>query len=110
MKETPLTLQEANALCIQYKHVVGQPFCGEYLGLGNVEDVVVAPFNKLNKWIFLKYYQKFNDARQALSFYNDNDYDVIVIGRSKNGQVTCMDINAHMTYATSNPDFFIELD
>lgn len=110
MKETPLTLEEARALCMAYRHVVGQPFCGEYKEFGKVEDIVIAPASKLNKWIFIKYLQKFNDAVQALNFYNDSEYDVVVVGRDKTGQITCRDLTAHLAFASSSPDFFIELD
>lgn len=110
MKETPLTLAEAYALSREYKHIVGQPFCGEYRDMGNVEDVVVAPYGKLNKWMFIRYYQKLNDAVKALSFYNEKEYAVVVIGRSKSGQAACMDLIAHLAYTDSRPDLFIDLD
>jgi hypothetical protein len=110
MKETPLTLQEAEALCAEYQYVVGQPFCGEYRELGKVEAVVIAPAGKLNKWIFMKYYQKFNNPQQALSFYNDNEFDVVLLGRDKLNQLTCRDLEAHLAFANSSPDFFIDLD
>ncbi len=110
MKETPLTLHEAQALCSEYQHIVGQPFCGEYRELGNVEAVVIAPSGKLNKWIFIKYYQKTGNAREALSFYSDNEYDVVLLGRDKLNQFTCRDLKAHLAYESSMPDLFIELD
>ena len=110
MKETPLTLQEAQAMCSEYQHIVGQPFCGEYRELGNIEAVVVAPAGRLNKWIFIKYYQKFKDVQQAIAFYNDNEYEVVLLGHDKLGQLTCRDLSAHLAYASSSPDLFIELD
>lgn len=110
MKENTLTLTEAIALCHEYRHVVGQLFCGEYREFGTIEAVVIAPSGKLDKWAFAKYYQKFNDATQALSFYTGDTYDVVLIGRDKESNIVCRDLNAHVSYITANPDLFIQLD
>lgn len=110
MKENSLTLNEANIICHEYQHIVGQLFCGEYRELGTIEAVVVAPSGKLDKWAFAKYYQRYNNANQALSFYTGNTYDVVLIGRDKANNVVCRDLNAHLAYSVSNPDLFIQLD
>ncbi|MBL7682676.1 MAG: hypothetical protein JNK00_04910 [Flavipsychrobacter sp.] len=110
MKENSLSIAEAKALCKEYQHIVGQPFCGEYRELGDVKAVVIAPHGKLDKWVFTKYYQKFGNAEQALSFYTGDLYDVVLIGADKNGNVVSRDLEAHLAYVSSNPDLFIELD
>lgn len=110
MKENTLTLNEAITICNEYQHIVGRPFCGEYREFGTIEAVVVSPFSKLDKWVFAKYYQKFNNAAQALGTYTGNDYDVMLIGRDKHNNVICRDLSAHLSYVTAHPDLFVELD
>lgn len=110
MKENSLTLNEANSLCHEYQQLVGRLFCGEYREFGTIEAVVLAPSGKLDKWAFAKYYQKYNNAAQALSFYTGNTYDVLLIGRDKNNNVVCRDLSAHLSYITANPGMFVALD
>jgi hypothetical protein len=110
MKENILSYEEAVQTCAAYQHVVGQTFCGEYREFGQVEAVVIAPYSKLDKWAFTKYYQKFNDAEQALAFYTGREYDVVLIGRDKAGNIVSRELEAHLAFSSSNPDFFIELD
>lgn len=110
MKENTLTLNEAQALCREYQHIVGKLFCGEYRELGTIEAVVVSPSGKLDKWAFAKYYQRFSNWEQALSFYTGSTFDVVLIGRDKQNNVVCRDLNAHFAYTNANPDLFIKLD
>lgn len=110
MKENTLTLDEATNVCHEYQHIVGRLFCGEYRELGTIEAVVISPSGKLDKWVFAKYYQKFNDAVQALGAYTGNTFDVVLIGRDKHNNVICRDLSAHLSYVTSHPDLFVQLD
>ena len=110
MKENTLTLEEANNICREYQHLVGRMFCGEYREFGTIEAVVVAPSGKLDKWAFAKYYQRYQQATQAISFYTGDTYDVVLIGRDKDKNVVCRDLSAHLSFITTNPDLFVELD
>ncbi|OSZ79208.1 hypothetical protein CAP35_13410 [Chitinophagaceae bacterium IBVUCB1] len=110
MKENILSYDEAVELCAAHQHIVGQLFCGEYREFGQVEAVVIAPANKLDKWAFTKYYQKFNDAKQALAFYTGYEYDVVLIGKDNTGNVVSRELSAHLAFANNAPDFFTELD
>lgn len=110
MKEGKLTFDEASDLCHEYAELVGQPFCGEYRNLGNIEAVVVSPFGKLDKFYFLKQYQTFGDPVTALAFYTGEDFDVVLIGHDLLNQVTCRELSAHLAYNLSNPELQTKLD
>ncbi len=110
MKENTLTLEEAKDICNEYQNLVGRLFCGEYRELGTIEAVVICPYGKLDKWAFAKYYQRYQNAEQAISFYTGDTYDVILIGRDKSNNVVCRDLSAHLSYITANPDLLISLD
>ena len=110
MKEGKLKLDEARQICSEYVDLIGQPFCGEYRNLGNIEAVVVSPYGKLEKFYFLKQYQIFKDANSALAFYNGDDYDVVLIGHDSLQQPVCRDLSAHLAFYISNPDLRIVFD
>ena len=44
--------------------------------------MAVAPYDEINKWIFLQYYREGFSAAAALAQYPGYFYDVVVIGRS----------------------------
>lgn len=67
-------------LCNTYQHIRGTAFAGPPRGI--VECVAVAPFDNINKFIFLEFYKESGDPMKALEFYKFPYYDVIFIIRS----------------------------
>ncbi len=81
MKKPPYSLEEAELLCKEYQHLVGQPFSGDSKLM--IECVTVTPFDEGNKKRFLIFYFLFNNAESALSQeYKGLLFDIIVIARS----------------------------
>jgi hypothetical protein len=81
MKLPPYTLKEAKELCVEYQHIVGLPFNDTCHG--NVDMVLVTPYDQNSKNRFLMIYLMLNDANAALSLdYSGNNYDVLVIAGS----------------------------
>jgi hypothetical protein len=81
MKHEALTLQEAKALCNDFQHIIGRPYT-ESTSWSPVISVVVAPYEDINKWIFSRYYAEGRNAMNALSFYKEHTYDVLVFSAS----------------------------
>ena len=85
MKKAPYSLEEAEQMCKEYQHLVGQPFADSSDLI--VECVTVTPFDEVNKKRFLIFYFLFNNAESALSHeYQGLLFDIIVIGRSVNDE------------------------
>jgi hypothetical protein len=81
MKKAPYSLEEAELLCKEYQHLVGQPFANDSKLV--IECVTLTPFDEGNKQRFLIFYFLFNNAESALSQeYNGLLFDIIVIARS----------------------------
>jgi len=85
MKNEPLTLQEAKALCNDFQYIVGKPY-SQSNSWSPVIGVVVAPFEDVNKWIFSRYYAEGRNAVNSLSFYQEHRYDVLVFSASVSNQ------------------------
>ena len=86
MTSPPYSLSEAEQLCADFQHLVGQSFNKDFFG--TIDCVAVAPFDETSKNSFFIYYLLFEDAASALkSSYKGLLFDVIIIGGSieKNG-------------------------
>ena len=93
-----LNLSEAKALCNLYQNMVGLLFSEKSSEWGAVECVAVAPYDEINKHIFLEYYRQEGNAVRALRFYTVPYYDVVLIPRSTlDDKVTCCNVNEHYT-------------
>lgn len=94
MKRAPYSLPEAQRLCTDYSHLVGQPF-----GRGSdaiIESVVVAPFDEASRKRFLIFYFLFNNAESALSQeYKGLLFDVLVIARSVTDEHELQQLDLH---------------
>lgn len=87
MKLTPenvvsaaFTRSQANAVCKGYQHLVGTEYTGNEF-TGTIECVCVAPFDDVNKYIFMEFYRDCRNAEKALEFYLVPFFDVVVIIR-----------------------------
>ncbi len=100
------TYDEALALCDEYQYLTGCALCGEYRSLGKVEVVAVSPAADTKKNAFLEYYKAFNDPKKALNFFNTHEYDVVLISRNDQQQISVRDLRAHLAYQTANRSQF----
>ena len=97
MKHEPLTLQEAKALCNDFQHLCGKPY-SQSSSWSPVISVVVAPYEDINKWIFSRYYAESRNAINALSFYKEPKYDVLVFSASVSNEkwLTYNDLRSYL--------------
>jgi len=77
----PLTLRQAIAVCNEYQHLKGNVVISESADFEVVDRVCIAPHDKLNRLLFFKLFKEMKDAEKAINFYNDTDYDVVLILR-----------------------------
>ena len=85
MSFKPLTLRQARLLAGQYQDLVGREF-PDGAESAMVEAVTVVPYDDINRWIFLQYYSEGLSAAAALAQYPGYFYDVLVIGRTADGE------------------------
>ena len=80
-----LSYEEANRLCEEYQFLIGTNTNSEEIV---VESVVVSPFDPSNKYRFFLFYLLLNNPKLALEYeYSGNDYDVLIIGKTKVGEM-----------------------
>jgi hypothetical protein len=100
MVHEPLTLAEARAICDEYKSLQGGVRLAGKGDLEVIEEVVIAPYGKLNKLLFFALYKEIRDPLKALEFYKHPEYDVILILRELvalgNGYFSHMDIRSYL--------------
>ncbi len=75
---TPFTIEEATEICEDFEDLKDTEFnidtSAEYL----VQDVVISPFNEVDKQKFIDNYFTTKDGTKSLSGYTGNEYDVII--------------------------------
>jgi len=81
VKNEPITLNKAIALCNKYQHLKGNVVISGKGDFEVIDCITIAPHDKLNKMLFFKLYKEMKDAEKAITFYNDSQYDVILILR-----------------------------
>ena len=97
MKHEALTLQEARSLAGSFQQLVGQPY--NHSGSWSpVISVVVSPYADINKWIFSLYYADSRNSVNALGFYKEPEYDVLVFSCSVNNSkwLTYTDLRSYL--------------
>lgn len=82
MKHPPHTFQEAESLCSRFRHLVGKNYG---TGMARVTDVVIVPFDHLNKERFLAHYILSDNARSLQTDYQGLLFDVLVLGIHEDG-------------------------
>jgi hypothetical protein len=95
MKEQCFTRDQAEMICYKYQYLTGKPYSTDKQNSWAIECVTVAPFDNLNKWLFIYTYEETDDPEGALFFYGSDQYDVILISRV-NGEITFTDIRSYM--------------
>ncbi len=81
--EQPLSLVQARKICKHYQFLKGRILAARSDLSEPILHVVVAPYDELNKWIFLQNFSECGDSEQALEFYKPPYFDVILIARFK---------------------------
>lgn len=81
MKHNALSLDEAHHLCQCYGELAKRVI-GNY-ERDVLEQIVVAPYDKLNKHLFLEIYKETHCPMKSLEFYKGTAYDVLAIFRVK---------------------------
>jgi len=95
MSNSYFNRDQAEMISYQYQSLVGKPYSYDKYNAGVIECVAVVPFDNLNKWFFIYLYEENDDPETALSFYESEQFDVILISRI-NGEITFIDIRTYM--------------
>lgn len=77
----PLTLKQSKAICEDFQFLKGQLFNNIPTDEKVVDCIAIAPFDEINKWIFINYYAEYQDVEKALEYYCGPFYDVLVISK-----------------------------
>lgn len=79
----PFSRKQAEKVCKDFQHLLGKPLDARADLCEPVSQIVIAPLDDLNKWIFIEQLAETNDWEKALSFYKPPYYDVILVARFK---------------------------
>ena len=90
------TRMEAQDICDAYQYLEKQPYKENGITLGMVDCVAVAPFDNLNKWLFLHEYVDCKHPQKALAFYMPPYFDVLIILLMANGNLSFQDIDTYV--------------
>lgn len=104
---TPYTYSKALDICLEYQYLVDCALSSEYRDLGRIEHVAISPASEKEKNEFIEYFKAFNDVEKALSFFDTKEYDVVLISRNKQLQVSVRDLSAHIAYQKENKNQII---
>ncbi|MBS1584628.1 MAG: hypothetical protein JSS82_03705 [Bacteroidetes bacterium] len=81
MTRTPLTREQAERICKDHQYLAGREFKNEHSVAATIEAVTVAPYDDINKYIFLLAYCESNDLKAALDSYVGHVFDVLIVGK-----------------------------
>lgn len=81
MSRTPLTKEQAERISKDYQYLVGKEFINEHSVAATIEAVTVAPYDDINKYIFLLAYCECNNLAAALDNYMGHVFDVLIVGK-----------------------------
>jgi hypothetical protein len=98
MPRTPLTLLQAERLSQDFQHLKGQVFSNDYALAATIEAVAVAPYDDINKYIFVLAYREHSKPEEALKLYKGPLFDVLVLGKlvSDRVQVVYRDLASYL--------------
>ena len=75
----PLSKREAELLCEKFQFLIGENFEQAHVQSPLIKYVVVAPFDDINKYIFIVEFSKSRDPFESLNIYAGGQFDVILI-------------------------------
>ena len=79
--EFPFSRKQAERACKDFSTLIGKPLEVRADLCEPIINVVIAPFDELNKWIFLQNLNESDDLAEAMSFYQPSYFDVILLAR-----------------------------
>lgn len=95
LKTGPYSAEEARALCAQYSTLKGLTIYADN-GKEEIEYVEVAPYDKVNKWMFFHSFMERSLSDYSHSLNSTQDFDIVVITKqcSKYGRpfYVCKDL------------------
>lgn len=93
MELTPFTLEQAEEIAEDFEDLLDTDFTISKAMVYLIDNVLVCPFDEENKKLFAANYHQTKDSKSSLSFYNGNEYDVIVFAYDTDDTgYTCIDI------------------
>jgi hypothetical protein len=75
-----LTFDQASQIKNDFTFLIGQPYFADSKELF-VDDIVIAPYDPVNRQIFLKNYDMLGSDEEALEWYPKSFYTVLLITR-----------------------------
>jgi hypothetical protein len=81
MTKSPLSLSQARLVCKEFRYLTGRPYHNELPDILKIDCVSVAPYDEVNKHIFITEYKDCSDPDQALKLYEGKLFDVVVISK-----------------------------
>lgn len=92
-----MTFAEAEHFCDLYSILKGEVLCGSGDQQYIIDTVAVAPFDRLNKWIFVYFFLETNDLQQSMDFYKYSDLDVVLMSRDMaNNEIIYKDLRSYL--------------
>lgn len=95
LKTGPYSADEARALCEKYSSLKGTTIYADS-GKEEIEYVEIAPYDKVNKWMFFHSFMERSLSDYSKSLRSTQDFDIVVITRqcSKRGRpfYVCKDL------------------
>jgi len=77
MQSGPLTLEEAQSVCNAHQWLKGRKLFADKDWI--IDEVAVAPADRLNQWLFVHLCLEGDTPKEALAFYRQPYYDVVLI-------------------------------
>lgn len=81
MTRTPLTREQAERICKDYQYLAGRAFENEHSVAATIGAVTIAPYDDINKYIFLLAYCESGDLKTSLDSYVGHVFDVLIVGK-----------------------------
>ena len=78
MCKNGLNLEKAKEICKQYQHLLRSSSL-VHDRIEVVEEILPAPYDQQNQWVFFNNYHETGDLQAALDAYKHQEYDVIVL-------------------------------
>jgi hypothetical protein len=90
------TLSDARNACNRYMHLNGREYIRDGRTIGTIITVTVAPYDEVNKWIFLSLYRQHRNIAIALEQYTPPFYDVVLLIELADSQIVMKELSAYL--------------
>lgn len=111
MIKQPFSLQQATALCARFRSLAGKRFFDGNDKGNIIECVSIAPFDEINKWMFVQFYAECRCPNKALAYYQYPFYDILVLAAKNpnSKQVHFKDIRQYLHPAPKTGSALLQL-